>query len=354
MSSHLRKASEADQPSRDIERLALLFRAFGSRDDASFQRIAESIITDHLVANRHAAAKELQLALGSPPPKPVTSTARPTGLRPLPRDRRNGDELITMLEPMKAIDRLVLNEVTEQGIVRVLDEHSHRLKLARYGYRPKSALLFWGPPGCGKTLTAHYLANQLRLPLGLVRLNAIISSFLGDTASHLQKIFDTAAETPMVLLLDEIDAIGKNRDDPNDVGELKRVVNSLLQAIDSYKPNEGLIIGASNHQYLLDPALWRRFDEVILFPLPGSKERDIFARRLLNGVHFTGSIAELVKKTSHMTYAALEQVLREAVKTAILADREVISVADVAEQMRAYKERLGAARKSANAMNDES
>jgi AAA+ superfamily predicted ATPase len=134
------------------------------------------------------------------------------------------------------------------------------------------------------------LAHELGLPVGVVRLNAVISSFLGDTASHLHRVFNLANTTPMVLLLDEVDAVGKNRDDPNDVGELKRVVNSLLQAMDTFDSSKSIIIAASNHQYLLDPALWRRFDALIEFPLPGKTEREIYLQRLLNGVEFDGSL----------------------------------------------------------------
>ena len=131
----------------------------------------------------------------------------------------------------------------------------------------------------------------------------------------------------MVLLLDEVDAIGKNRDDPNDVGELKRVVNGLLQAIDSFQSTDSLIIAATNHQYLLDPALWRRFDDVVYFPLPESEDRIRFVKAMVSGVPTQGSIPRLAGKMTRLSYSDIEHVIVESIKTMILEERKTLRLA---------------------------
>ena len=121
----------------------------------------------------------------------------------------------------------------------------------------------------------------------------------------------------MVLLIDEIDTIAKSRDDSRDVGELKRVVNSLLQAMDTFASKKSILIGASNHQYMLDDAIWRRFDDVIIFPKPSTKSRKAFIEYQLNGVTFKGSVDALVKNTSGLSFAQLERLLIESIKSMI-------------------------------------
>lgn len=323
----------------DASRLKLLFRAFRERDDTAFYRAAEGIIADKLAANHHSLATDLQKALG--PAK--LNAPRPNGLMALPKDRRDGADLLLLRESSVDQTRIVLTKETEAKIARVLDEQRGRLRLARHGITPKSKLLFWGPPGCGKTLAAHYLAHELGLPVGLLRLSTVISSYLGDTASHLQRVFDFANKTPMVLLLDEVDAVAKNRDDRNDVGELKRVVNSLLQAIDLFNNDRSVMVAATNHQYLLDPALWRRFDDVIRFPLPAAKDHEKLLKHLLNGVHFKGSIPTLAKAMDSLSFADAERLSIEGVKTMILDGRQQLESSDVLEQVKAYRKDIAAA-----------
>jgi len=336
----------------NAEQLLTLFRAFRERNESAFKRMAESIISDELAANHHSLAREMQKSLEEPKvSRPMTIP--PNGLTSLPRDRRSGEELVTFEESRVDPERLILCDRTRRQVARIVDEHRNRTRLAKHGLQPKTKVLFWGPPGCGKTLTAHYLAQEMSLPLGLVRLNALISSFLGDTASHIQRVFDLGKSTPMVLLLDEVDAIAKNRDDPNDVGELKRVVNSLLQAMDAFRPARGLAVAASNHQYLLDPAIWRRFDDVVYFPPPTAKERELLLRRLLNGIEHQGPLAPLVKKTSSLSFADIERVVTEAVKTVVLENRESLHNSDVLDELRDYRDSIAAARRESPRQGNE-
>ena len=319
-----------------VERLLTLFKAFRERNDGAFYRAAEAIIADELTANHHSQARELQKALSSngderPLSRPVN------GLSVLPKDRRYGEPLVSVIEPRLDANRLILATESKVQVDRAIQEHGQRLKLAKYGYPPKTKLLFWGPPGCGKTLTAHWIASELHLPLGVVRLNALITSFLGETASHIQRIFDMAQATPMVLLIDEADAVAKDRDDRNDVGELKRVVNSLLQAMDTFRSAESIVIAASNHQYLLDNALWRRFDDVVLFPLPTASQVKTFLATLLNGVNLSGSLDAAVRNAGLLSYSQIERGVVEVIKSMILEDRTEIRSAEISDHFKKYK-----------------
>lgn len=317
--------------------LIKLLEAHRDGNDSAFRRAAESIIAEELTANHHGLAKDLKKALGN---GHAAKLARPADLKVLPKDRREGEELVRLQKSAVDSTKIVLAEETSGKIRRTLEEHRKRNQLASYGYQPKAKLLFWGAPGCGKTYTAFYLAHELGLPVGVIRLNALVSSFLGDTASHLQKIFDFASSTPMVLLLDEADAIGKERDDRNEVGELKRVVNSLLQALDTFNARDSIIIAASNHQYLLDEALWRRFDDIVNFPIPREAERSLYLTRLLNGVDFAGSLTALSRRMNEFSFADIQRVVVEAVKTMILEGRGQLDAKDVAGQIQSYKKDL--------------
>ncbi|MDZ4852633.1 MAG: ATP-binding protein [Pirellulaceae bacterium] len=318
----------------EIDPLIRLFRAHRENDQATFRKAAESIIADELAANHHSAAKELRAALGSTPPK--TPRESLGGMSVL-RRRTDLDQLFTIYHEPASTQHLLLNEETKKRIDRFIDERRNSKKLARFGYSPKSKLLFWGPPGCGKTLTAHFLANQLNIKVGVVRLSSLISSLLGDTAARIQQVFDIAQESPIVVLFDEFDAVAKTRDDLQDVGELKRVVNSLLQAMDTFVAKESVLIGASNHQYMLDPAIWRRFDDVITFPQPSPSIRLSYITHLLNGVPFDGSMPKLGKLTAGLSFAEIEHVLVEAIKSMILADRKDLLINDIAEQLTHHK-----------------
>lgn len=316
----------------DSESLIRLFRAYRDQNNTAFRKIAESIISDQLAANHHGLAKDLQRALGTESKSSNYDSTRK--LKALPRDRGSGDQLLTIYHEPASTEHILLEDGTKKRIDRFIDERHNTTKLARYGYTPKSKLLFWGPPGCGKTLTAHYLANQFNLKVGVVRLSALISSYLGDTSARLQQVFDAALETPMVVLFDEIDSIGKTRSDTRDVGELKRIVNSLLQAMDTFVSRDSILIGASNHQYLLDPAIWRRFDDVILFPKPSPKLRKSYILQQLNGVTFNGSLDSIVKRTSGLSFAQIEHTLVEALKSMILEDKKQLSTQQISIELK--------------------
>ncbi len=211
--------------------------------------------------------------------------------------------------------------------------------LASYGLRPISRLLFCGPPGCGKTLAAEVLASELGLQLATVRFDAVVSSFLGETASNLRKVFDSLATQKVVALFDEFDAIGKEREDPTEHGELKRVVNSFLQMVDAYR-GPSLLVAATNHERVLDRAIWRRFDEVLFFDKPNLEQIRQLLQVKLRGVRYDLPLADpgFLNHLTGFTQAAIERVLIRAIKAMALKGRQFLTI-DLVSEAREREER---------------
>ena len=189
----------------------------------------------------------------------------------LPRDRARGSDLVEIRSPDHYLGDILLQQDVEEQVRRVLKEYRASALLQTHGLQPQRKLLFCGPPGCGKTLCAEVLADELGLPLVYTRFDAIISSYLGETAANLRQVFDFCSRGSWIVLFDEFDAIGKSRDDVTEHGELKRVVNTFLQLMDSFQ-SESILIAATNHEGLLDNALWRRFDDVLYFDKPATSQ----------------------------------------------------------------------------------
>ena len=175
----------------------------------------------------------------------------------------------------------VYNDQTWLVLRRIVRERQRTARLAEVGVDPTRSALFTGPPGVGKTLAAKWIARELGRPLAILDLSAVMSSFLGRTGNNLRRVLDYARDHDCVLLLDELDAVAKRRDDTGEIGELKRLVTVLLQEIDDWPPS-GLLLAATNHSTLLDPAVWRRFEAIIEFPLPDHEGLEAVLRDLLD------------------------------------------------------------------------
>jgi hypothetical protein len=215
----------------------------------------------------------------------------------------------------------VLAPAAQEAVDRIINERRQADLLARVGIEPTRKLLLTGAPGVGKTMTARYLAAELDLPLLTVDLAALMSSFLGRTGHNLRRILDYARSSPSVLLLDEFDALGKRRDDPSDVGELKRIVNVLLVELERW-PSESLLIAATNHPELLDRAVWRRFDHVLSLALPTADVRaDLLARTAVeHGYQIDESELQLcVVGTEGMSGSDLVDLVRDRARAAALS-----------------------------------
>ncbi|HAP6814341.1 TPA: AAA family ATPase, partial [Enterococcus faecium] len=179
-----------------------------------------------------------------------------------PTDRDTKVDLVDVWIPFETGDTLYFDSIIEKEIKNFTLTYYNRNRLIDHGIESSNNLLLYGPPGTGKSSLAKYIALQLKLPLITVRMDGVISSLLGSTAKNIRKVFDYASKQPCILFLDEFDVIAKIRDDQSEIGELKRVVNSLIQNIDSFS-EDSILIAATNHSHLLDNAVWRRFDKVL-------------------------------------------------------------------------------------------
>ncbi len=203
--------------------------------------------------------------------KSSSGNFRNTRMANIPVDLDTRLELVRMFQKPSVDFEPIWEDSIQKILNQVLIERSQKRKLREHGLQATKSIIFTGKPGVGKSLAAKWVASKLNMPLLVLDLSAVMSSFLGRTGSNIRNVLDYAKGMECVLLLDEIDAIAKKRDDNADVGELKRLVTVILQEIDEW-PEHSLLIAATNHASLLDPAVWRRFDLEIEFPMPQTEQ----------------------------------------------------------------------------------
>lgn len=308
-----------------------LFRAFRTRDELAFRRAALEIIEEEQTKNHHALARDLQKLLAAGGGSVDTGA---TVIVPEPPKDRDGDwPLGEVRQPDRLLDELVLAPEVDHLLRSVMTEVGRWPELDGAGVPRRQRLLFQGPPGCGKTSAAAAVATELGRPFLLVRLDAVVSSYLGETASNLRRILDYVASAPFVVLFDEFDALGRSRDEAGDHGEMKRVVTAFLQMIDTFR-GPSLLIAATNHPGLLDPALWRRFDEVVTFNLPTVHElRRLLRVRLRATPHPGVDITHTASRLRGLPHAAAEKLVQDARRSAILDGRREVGAADLDSAM---------------------
>ena len=211
-----------------------------------------------------------------------------------PIDKETGASLCFIEFPasLGAVSKPVYDKRSEEAVDGLVKEWGSATELAKLGVRPTHSLLIFGPPGSGKTMTAYHLCNSLGLPLVVARIDGLISSFLGTTARNISNLFEFANRYQCVLLLDEFDALAKLRDDPQEVGEIKRVVNSLLQNLD-LRREFGITLAITNHDRLLDPAVWRRFETQLNLVEPTKSSRLQLVRRFLKPIDADDSLVSI-------------------------------------------------------------
>lgn len=295
-------------------------------DFQGFRAASELVIKEEREKNHHLLANDLERLLYA---DQVSFSSIARKLQPGAALPANKDSGLALLEERPAVREekdVVLSGATRSALEEILREHNRSDVLRSFGLRPAQKLLFFGPPGCGKTLSAEIVANNLSLPLVLVRLDSVISSFLGETAANLRKVFDYLSENTVVALFDEFDALTKDRGDSADHGELKRSVNAVLQMMDGYR-GDSIIIATTNYESLLDRAVWRRFDEVICFDMPNSEQIEKLLSLKLSGIRRNFDAADMTPMFMGMSHADIERALRRAVKEMVLAGREFLEKA---------------------------
>lgn len=266
---------------------------------------------------------------------------KPSRAVPLVQPRGELANLVAAKYVDTRLSGMVLPAALRDRLERVIVEQRQAFRLRQHGLRPRRKLLLIGPPGAGKTMTAAAMAGELKLPLFSVLLDGLLTKFMGEAASKLRTVFAAMAETRGVYFFDEFDAIGARRSERNDVGEIRRVLNSFLQFLEEDE-SEGLIIAATNHPELLDPALFRRFDDVIEYALPNPDvAREILEARLstfdTHGLDWTLASKEI----EGLSQADLSRIADEAAKQTLLDERERVETNDL---LSAIAERRAAAR----------
>jgi len=239
-------------------------------------------------------------------------------------------DLLSVSHPTVRLVDLVLDTVVFARLQRLLKEQRHMDKLRSHDLRPRQSLLLTGPPGCGKTLTASAIAGELSLPLFIVRLEALITRFLGETANKLRLIFEAVERTRAVYLFDEFDSIGTARGSEQDVGEMRRILNSFLVFVERHR-GSSLLIAATNHGHLLDKALFRRFDDVIEMGLPTRALAEKTFRQRLSSIREAHEIDfhKIAEAAEGLSYAEITRICEEAIKHILLEGASRLTTADV-------------------------
>lgn len=325
------------------DQIKALLSSHAEGDEGQFFSVAMQIAAAEARQGHGKLAEELRALIDKGKGRVASVSTAPV---PLARPRGELADILAASYPPTKLSDMVLSEALEKRLARVVREHQAIRAIRGQGLSPRRKLLLVGKPGTGKTLTASALAGELGLPLFVVRLDGLITKFMGETSAKLRLIFDALNQTRGVYLFDEFDSIGSERGLANDVGEIRRVVNSFLQMVER-DDSDSLVIAATNHMGLLDRALFRRFDDIIEFELPGIEEiKQLLRRRLAGRKAKRMRWADLARASLGLSYADVARATEDAIKTALIEGRVEISTADVMAGIRDRKATLSGNREA--------
>ncbi|MBA3935825.1 MAG: ATP-binding protein [Planctomycetes bacterium] len=313
-----------------VNLLRRLIRQLADSPQPDLRRLAEDIVVDEERLGHAQVARELKTIMEKGLDAPDRRVGAPEVLKPLPNvssgpggspvASRDGAFLGVLAHPENLRSAMVLPSSVDAQFRRIETEYTRRDELAKFGLRPRRRILLHGPPGCGKTLGAERLAHNLGLQLYKVHFDAVVSSYLGETATNLRKIFDACRTGSRLLLLDECDTIASSRTgDRQDVGEMARTVNALLDLVESFD-GPGLLVATTNLYSRLDHAIFRRFDDIIEIPKPGLNEIEQLLRLHLSNLPLkTGfPFKKISKSLEHSSAARVVRVAEESAKDFVL------------------------------------
>jgi SpoVK/Ycf46/Vps4 family AAA+-type ATPase len=308
------------------EHIKALVRSHAAGDDAAFYAVALQVAAKAARQGHGTLAGELKQTIDAarrhPVADKVTAIARPRG---------DLADLVTAAFPEVLLRDLVGPQPLKDAVARVLHEQRQRQVLLQHGYTPAHRLLLEGPPGTGKTMTAAVIAHELSLPLLTVRLDSLLSKYLGETASKLRTVFDAAAAQRAVYLFDEFDALGGHRSG-NDVGEARRILNSFLIFLEQTSA-ESIVVAATNHRSILDHALFRRFDVVIKYDLPDTAHASEVMRVRLGPMGRGIRWISVSQEASGLSHAELVKAAETAAKQVILRGDQRVTAADLKDAL---------------------
>lgn len=306
------------------DQLKALIKSHLEGDNQRFFSVAMQIAAHEAKLGHGKLAEEMRALIDE-------AKRRSDAGQPVPISRPRGElaNLLAVSYPKVRLGEMILDDKLAQQIQRVIREQRHAARLLKHGLFPRRKLLLVGPPGTGKTLTASVLAGELGIPLFQIRLDGLITKYMGETAAKLRQVFEATEHTRGVYFFDEFDAIGSQRGLANDVGEIRRVLNSFLQMIEQDR-SHSLIVAATNHAEILDRALFRRFDDVLHYDLPDESQiAALLKTRLSRFADKSVSWDRLAKDATGLNYAEVTRAADEALKAALIDERDCLKESDI-------------------------